>query len=613
MAFLMPPSPIHPVSSIACRARLLGVGAALAILGCATPAPPVADAPGKAPAADKAPAAAPSAPVASTGPAAPPTDSVPDVDLSGALLYQLMAAEVAAQRGELGTAYAVYLKLARDTRDPRLARRATELGLQARALAESREAARLWHELAPGSSEAVQTLAMLEAASGRFDEAYALFSEQLKGSAQPAEELSRIQRALTRSQDRAGAFALLERLAEPYGKTADVHLVLANGAHAAGLGARAVEEARTAVQLAPDSERAVLTAAQYMQTTDRPGALALLSGFVERNPKSADARLAYARLLIADRKYDAARVQFEQLLKSDPKNPDLVYSMALLSMQGNLRSDARSYLERYLALLEESGNEERDADGAYLNLAQIAEDEKQYAEALKWLRMIEGGEEFLTARIREALVLAKMQRLEEARKVLHDVKPQSEDERVQLVVAEGQLLRDAHRDEDSYELLAKALTKSPDNVALLYDTAMAAEKTNRLVEMEKHLRRVIELKPDYAHAYNALGYTFADRNTRLPEALQLIEKAHQLSPDDPYILDSLGWVHFRMGDLKQAREYLQRAYDLKPEAEVTVHLAEVLWATGDQDAARKLLRDVRSQEPGNELLKSTVARLRITL
>ena len=162
-----------------------------------------------------------------------------------------MAAEVAAQRGELGTAYAVYLKLARDTRDPRLARRATELGLQGRALGESLEAAKLWHELAPRSSEASQTVAMLYAASGQFDAAYAIFSEQLQAAAKPAEELARIQRALTRSQDRAGAFALLERLAQPYGKTAEVRLVLANGAQAAGLNGRAVEEAKARFRTRP--------------------------------------------------------------------------------------------------------------------------------------------------------------------------------------------------------------------------------------------------------------------------------------------------------------------------------------------------------------------------
>lgn len=588
---------------IAIGTRAFATATTLAILGCATPVG------GKGEVAVPAGTARPQVVQA---PAAD-GDAAPDVNLSGALLYQLMAAEVAAQRGDIGAAYATYLKLARETRDPRLARRATELGLQGRALAESLEAARLWHELAPRSSEASQALAMLYAASGKFEESYALFSEQLKTAPQPAEELARIQRALTRSQDRAGAFVLLERLAQPYGKTAEVRLVLANGAQAAGLNARAVEEAKAAVDLAPDSERAALTAAQYMQASDRKGALALLARYLERQPKSNDGRLAYARLLIADKQYDTARGQFERLLQGDPKNPDLVYSMALLSMQGNLKADARRYLERYLTLLEEPGNEERDADNAYLNLAQLAEEDKQYDEALKWLRKVEGGEEYVPARVREAAVLAKMNKLEEGRKVLRAIKPQSEDERVQVVIAEAQLLRDAKRHEDSYTLLAQALEKAPDNLALLYDTAMAAERTNRLVEMERHLRRLIELKPDYAHAYNALGYTFADRNTRLPEALQLIEKANQLSPDDPYILDSLGWVYYRMGDLKRARQILERAYTAKPEAEVAIHLAEVLWASGDQDGARKLLREVRAQEPGNELLKSTIARLKIGL
>jgi tetratricopeptide (TPR) repeat protein len=601
----MPEVPLHRAPFAVRGLRVVAAATLAAILGCTSQAGAVdgrhtelAQASGNEPATPKPPAAA---------------EDVPDVNLSGALLYQLMAAEVAAQRGELGTAYAVYLKIARETRDPRLARRATELALQGRALSESLEAAQLWRELAPRSAEASQTVAMLFAASGKFDDAYALFSEQLKQSPQPADELARIQRALTRSQDRAGAFALLERLAQPFGRTADVRIVLAHGAQAAGLNARAVEEAKAAVELAPDSERAALTAAQMMQASDRKGALGVLSRYLERAPTSKDGRLAYARLLIADRQYGAARREFERLLQADAKNPDLVYSLALLSMQGNLKADARAYLKRYLTLLEEPGNEERDADNAYLNLAQLAEDDRQYAEALSWLRKVEGGDEFLPARVREATVLAKMNRLEDGRKLLHDLKPQSDDERIQLVIAEAQLLREAKRNEESYAMLAQALAQAPDNLSLLYDTAMAAERTNRLVEVERHLRRVIELKPDYAHAYNALGYTFADRNTRLPEALKLIEKAHELSPDDPFILDSLGWVHFRMGDLKRAREYLQRAYAIKPEAEVTVHLAEVLWASGDQGGARKLLRDVRSQEPGNELLKSTVARLRIGL
>ena len=544
-----------------------------------------------------------------------PGDPIPNVELSSALMYQLMAAEVAVQRGDLGSAFAVYMKLARETRDARLARRAAELALQGRAFAQGLEAAQVWHELAPKSAEASQTLAMLYAGSSRFDDAFALFKSQLDASAQPAEELARIQRALARTQDRAGAFNLIERLAQPYTQSADIKLVLANAAQASGLNARAAQEARTAVALAPDSHRAALTAAQYLQTSDRPAALAVLQDFVARHPKVVDTRLAYARLLIADNKFDAARSEFQFLIQADSKNPELLYSMALLSMQGKLPADARTYLLRYLELVEHS--EARagtpPVEPAYLYLAQIAEDDKQFPAALGWLRKIGAGEEFLTARVREAFVLSKMQRLDEARKLLRTVSVQSADERTQLILAEGQLLRDAKRHDESYKLLSHALAAAPDSVPLLYDTAMAAERLNQTAVMEKQLRRIIELKPDYAHAYNALGYSLADRNLRLPEALQLIEKARQLAPDDAFILDSLGWVHFRLGDLKLAREHLQRAYDARPDAEVAVHLAEVLWASGEQDGARKLLREVRAKEPANVLLKSTVTRLKIGL
>ena len=587
---------------------------AVALFGCAaTPRPATVDA-------STVVAVPSSAPEVTPQPSTERGDTIPNVDMSSALMYQLMAAEVAVQRGDIASAFAVYMKLARETRDPRLARRAAELALQARAMAQGLEAAQLWFELAPNSSEASQTLAMLYAGSSRFDDAYSLFKAQLEAAANPAEELSRMQRALARTQDRAGAFTLIERLAQPYSQSADVKLVVANAAQAGGMNARAIQEARAAVALAPDSERAVLTAAQYLQASDRPAALALLQDFVARNPSVTDARLAYARLLIADNKFDLARAQFGALLQSDPKNPDLVYSMALLSMQGKLPADARTYLQRYLELIAASDGTgdgsragTRAAEPAYLYLAQIAEDEKQFPAALERLRKIDGGDEFLTARVREAFVLSKMQRLDEARKLLRTVSVQSADEKTQLVLAEAQLLRDAKRFDESYKLLSQALAVAPDSVPLLYDTAMAAERLNQVAVMEKQLRRIIELKPDYAHAYNALGYSLADRNLRLPEALQLIEKARDLAPDDAFILDSLGWVHFRLGDLKLAREHLQRAYDARPDAEVAVHLAEVLWTSGDLDSARKLLREVRAKEPSNPLLKSTVTRLKIGL
>lgn len=597
---------------------VLSISIALALVGCVSAPRPVPDATAAA-----ALEAASNVAAATTPPVTADStvsgDVIPNVDVSSALMYQLMAAEVAAQRGELGSAFAVYMKLARETRDPRLARRAAELALQGRAPAQGLEAAQAWFELAPNSTEASQTLALLYASSSRFDDAYPLFKSQLQAATNPAEELARMQRALARTQDRPGVFQLLDRLAQPYAQSADQHsadvrLVLASGAQAAGLTARAAQEARAAFALAPDSTRAALAAAQYLQASDRPAALALLQQFVAGHPMAADTRLAYARLLIADGQFDPARAQFQSLLESDPKNADLVYSMALLSLQGKLPIDARTYLQRYLELIgQDTAGPARPAEPAYLYLAQIAEEDKQFPTALEWLRKIGDGDEYLTARVREAFVLSKMQRLDEARKLLRTVSTQTADEKTQLVLAEAQLLRDAKRHDESYKLLSQALASAPDSVPLLYDTAMAAERLNQVAVMEKQLRRIIELKPDYAHAYNALGYSLADRNLRLTEALQLIEKARALAPDDAFILDSLGWVHFRLGDLKLAREHLQRAYTARPDAEVAVHFAEVLWTSGEQDTARKLLREVRAKEPSNALLKSTVSRLRIGL
>ena len=283
-------------------------------------------------------------------------DAIPNVQLSSALMYQLMAAEVAVQRGELGSAFAVYMKLARETRDPRLARRAAELALQARAMAQGLEAAQVWHELAPNSTEASQTLAMLYTGAGRFDDAYTLFKAQLQAAANPGEELARIQRALARTQDRAGAFNLIERLAQPYSQSADVKLVLANAAQAAGLSARAVQEARAAYAIAPDSARRIDggTVSAGERSAGSARAVTRLCGA----PSDGGRYPACLRATV-DRGWQVRCGTFGISIPAAGRseNPDLVYSMALLSMQGKLPADARTYLQRYLELIAQMDDE----------------------------------------------------------------------------------------------------------------------------------------------------------------------------------------------------------------------------------------------------------------
>jgi tetratricopeptide (TPR) repeat protein len=583
--------------------------ASLAILGCAIEASAVTN---------QTPAGGGAAPAAAV-------QQPPDIDLTGGLLYQIMAAELALQRGDPGAAFATYLSVARQTRDARIARRAAEIAVAARAGPQALEAAALWSELDPQSREARQAYAMLLAGSGKLGEAEPLFAAILRDSDQPAAEFAQIQRALARVDDRAAAFAMLTRLAAPLLEkpaiAADVYLTLAAGAHQAGLSDRAVEAARAALALRPDDRRTVLAAAQLLarpQGKDDVGgrkqALELLAESLRRQPDAADIRITYARLLLADGQRAASAAQFEQVLGGDAGNLDALFALGVLSLDGRPPRDrARGYFERYLRALETQAAATHDPDPAYLNLARIAEDERRFDEALQWLARVDDGEQLFNARLRQAIVLAKMQRVDEARKLLADTSPTNEEQRPQLVIAEAQVLREARRFEESFQVLSAALERSPEDTSLLYDTAMAAERIDRIDEMEQLLRRLMRLRPDDPHAYNALGYTLAERNLRLPEARELIAKALTLAPDDAHIIDSMGWVYFRMGDLAKARELLERAYVLRPEGEIGAHLGEVLWALGQRDAARRIWREVRANEPDNETLTSTLARLQVRL
>ncbi|MFN9480227.1 MAG: tetratricopeptide repeat protein [Betaproteobacteria bacterium] len=555
-------------------------------------------------------------------PAKPPAPA--PAELGGDLLFQLMAAEMALQQGDAAAAYVTFMDVAGKSRDARVARRATEIAVNGRALPQALDAARLWQQLAPDSDEAAQAVGALLVSLQRYDEAAPIFAAQVQKA--PVEQLATVQRLLARSADRAAALAFLTRLAQPYADDprigADVRLLLAGAAHSANDNERALKELQAALVLRPDFERAALAAAQLLNTpkadsanaAGRAQALALLQGFVERNPKAVQAQLAYARLLVADNQLVQAREQFALALAAEPDNADALFAAALLAIDaGPPYAAARDYLQRYLTVIAAAGDTRRTPDAAYLNLARIAEDEGRYAEALDWLAKIDEPDLYLSTQLRRALVLAKLKRVDEARKLLADTRADAPQERVAVVVTDAQILREAGRAREAFDLLTAALAQAPDDPSLLYETAMAAEKLDRLDVMERNLRRLIELKPDDAHAYNALGYSLADRNLRLEEANALIGRALQLAPNDAYIIDSQGWVYYRMGKLPQAREYLERAWQRKPHAEVGAHLGEVLWQLDERDAARRVWTEAAKLDPGNETLKDTLARFKVKL
>jgi Flp pilus assembly protein TadD len=293
----------------------------------------------------------------------------------------------------------------------------------------------------------------------------------------------------------------------------------------------------------------------------------------------------------------------------------VLYALGLLGTQKNDFAEAEKYLTQFLAAVAKRPEEDRDTSQALMILAQIAEERNDTPAALNWLAQIDNDAPlaYLNAQIKRAQLIAKAGDLAGGRKVLADFKADGQDEQIQLIMADAMLLRAANRNDDALATLAAGLQRFPDNTDLLYDHAMAAEKLNRLDVMEVSLRKIMTLAPQNQNAYNALGYSLAERNIRLEEAYTLIRKALDLAPEDPFIMDSMGWVQFRLGRLKEAEALLRQAYKLRPDAEIGVHLGEVLWASGQQEDARRLWRDANSKDPKNDTLKNTLARLQVTL
>jgi tetratricopeptide (TPR) repeat protein len=422
------------------------------------------------------------------------------------------------------------------------------------------------------------------------------------------------QRVLSRARDKKAAFATLEELLAPYTSTPDAHLALAQGAYSNGDNERAIKEAKATLSSKPDSQLAILTIAQASNKVD---AAKEMASYLDSNPSSRDVRLAYASILIELKQLEKARYQFEQLLKDKPDDVATLYTLGALAMDANQYKLAEKYFLSYLAGLEANPNEERDPTSALINLAQIALEAKNNQAALDWLAKVESYDgkntAWLNVQIRRAQLLSMDGKLSEARRFLHETKTNNEADEVQLIQTESQLLRSAKQPQEAMALLESAIERYSKNPELLYDYALLAESQNKLAEMEKTLRLVIALAPDNQHAYNALGYSYADRNIHLDEALMLIEKALHLAPDDPFILDSFGWVKYRLSKYEEAEQALRRAYQLRADPEIAIHLGEVLWSAGKKDEARQFWRDVNNKYPDSEALKSTLARLNGTL
>lgn len=533
----------------------------------------------------------------------PPKLDLPNVALTDRLLYEFLLGDIALQRGKPELAAQAYLDIAKTTRDPRVAKRAAQLTFEAHQYDQSVEAFKLWQQLEPDSPLAKQMLISLLLTGGKLEEARPKVVELL--AAEP-ENTGRIfmnlYGLLVRVQDKAAALDWLVVVAHPYPKVAEAHWALAQAAAAANKFELALSEAHQANELRPDWDIALMLEAQLLQRSDAQKALSMLQTYVQKHDDNKEVRLFYARMLLEQKQYVTAREEFGNLLQQHPGSPELAFAIALISIQLGELERAENELRQALA----SKDKNKDDDTLHYYLGQLGEAKKDEVAALQHYRQIKKGEYVYPARLRVAYLLNKSGKLDEARKALNLAVASSDGQRVQLVMIESQFLRDAKQYAESFKVVSRGLEKFPNHPELLYQSALIADNMKKSDKFEQLLRKLIQIEPDNAHAYNALGYSLLERNVRIPEAMELVSKAYKLAPDDAAITDSMGWGYYRLGQYEKSVELLSRAYQANPDPEIAAHLGEVMWVKGDQEGARKIWSESSKNNPKNEALQAVI-------
>ena len=531
------------------------------------------------------------------------SSELPNQELTPRIMYQLLLGEVAVQRDRLNLSVKTYMELLRTTHDPRIAQRAAEVALYAHQPREAIEAINVWIQYEPHSAEARELLGSIMIGTGQSTDVRETLAHLLAGNkTDVGDDFRTLSVVFAQLTDHAAGLVLAEELAKPYPQLPEAHYLVASAAYLAGNSDRALKAARRALELRPGWEPAALLEARLLQERDPALARAFFLDFLNQYPKARDVRLLYARDLVESKEYVLAREQFNVILESAPDNPDIAFAVALLTIQLKDLASAEPLLQKAL------DNGFHDQDLVRFYLGQAAEEQKQWARAAQWYGAVAAGEQLNVARIRLALMTAHVSGLQKGLELLQATEDKTPEQKLIKVLANEQMRREAGDFSGAYTVLTEALRSTPDSADLLYERAIVAEKLDKLDAVEQDLRQVIALRPDYAHAYNALGYSFAERAVRLDEALTLIQKALSLSPNDPFILDSLGWVEFRMGQMPESIKSLKQAYSLQEDPEIAAHLGEVLWKSGDQRAARNAWEASLKINPDNEVLRATMHR-----
>jgi tetratricopeptide (TPR) repeat protein len=549
-----------------------------------------------------APAPDGSPPVEDAATTPPPAKPKQYASFSEETLYALLAAELAGQRNRFDIALGNYVQQAQATGDAGVAERAFRIAEYLGAEQAALDTALIWAENAPSNIDAQRAAAVQLARAGRYDESMVFMESVLKRQGDTHFDFLALSAAETDPDTRAGLLQGFDRL---LAKHPDNSQLLFGKAILLQQDGRA-EEALALLEAQPASQTEVsplLLRARLLQSLKRGDeALPLLQKGIRKHPDDKRLRLTYARLLVEQDRLDEAKGEFSKLVQENPNDDDLRFSLALVCLEAEAWEEAIVYLEE---LIERRSH----VDAAHFNLGRAYEALEDINSALQEYSLVGPSNDYLPAQQRQAELLLRQQRTEEARARLAKARDAQPDYAIQLYLIEAEGLSNRRQIEPAWSAINQGLEQFPNDLNLLYTRAMLAEKRDDLGQLETDLRYILEREPDHAMALNALGYTLADRTTRYEEARELIEKAHQLSPQDPAILDSLGWVNYRLGNLEEAERLLRQALEKFPDHEVAAHLGEVLWAQGKQREARRVWRDALAETPDSTILRDTLLRL----
>ena len=555
------------------------------------------------------------------GRSTPPPASLPSKEaLDAELFYEIVLGEMSARTGDPGAGYALMLEAARRSSEGQLYQRATDIALQSRSGEFALIAAQAWKEALPQSREANRYVLQILVALNRMNETVDPLRQELAQSpaVSKAALLSTLPQMYSRAADKALAaqvveLALKEELTDTLtGSMAWISLGRLRLAANDRTGA--LEAAQKAQELDKSNEDAALLAMNLMEVNTQ-GAEQVVAKALAGQP-SAQLSVGYVSVLIGLQRFDDASRQLETITQKNPDLPEGWFLTATLLAQNNRLQAAEKSLERFTEIASASSNNElrqKYLAQSYFLHSQIEEKRNDFVLADVWMQRIEGADNLLSVQARRAALLARQGKITEARTLLRKLPDASASDKRMKLLAEVDLLRGQRLFKEAYEVQGALVALDPDDSELAYEQAMLAEKAGDLNAMEQLLRKIIAREPQYHHAYNALGYSFADRGVNLDEAKQLILKALEIVPNDPFIVDSLGWVEFRLGNKLKAKMHLEAAYKARADTEIAAHLGEILWSLGDANGAVRVWTEGQRSGPNNETLKETLKRLGVTL